>query len=104
MRTGVFKNQDILGLVLFVGVLFFMQNNAWAIAAPEPGAFAYDIYDIGVNKLLKGPLGFVAGVSTIVVGAVFAVQAKVMQAIPAVIGGATMLKADAVVTSLGMLF
>ncbi|QYK83487.1 hypothetical protein IBG34_23110 (plasmid) [Aeromonas media] len=32
---------------------------------PAAGAFGYDLYDIGVNKLLKGPVGFVAGVGII---------------------------------------
>jgi hypothetical protein len=103
MTTKVFKNQDILGLVLFVGVLFLVQN-AWAFTEPAAGSFAFDIFDIGVNKILKGPIGFVGGVSAIVMGGIFAVQAKIMQAVPAILGGATILKADSIVTSLGFMF
>jgi hypothetical protein len=36
-----------------------------------------------------------------VVGAVFAIQGKIMGAIPAIVGGAILLRADTLVTSLG---
>lgn len=73
---------------------------AFAITAPT-GGFAQDVYDIFVTKMLKGPIGFVAGCVAIIFGAVMAIRAQIMTAIPAVIGGAVMLKADAVVESLG---
>lgn len=104
MRKEVLINREFLGLGVFIGALFVLQQDAWAFISPDAASFAYDVYDIGVNKILKGPIGFVAGVSSMVVGGVFAVQAKIMQAVPAIIGGATILKADSIVNSLGMMF
>lgn len=40
----------------------------------------------------------------IVLGAVFAVRADLMKAIPAILGGAMIIKAESIVTSLGVLF
>ncbi len=41
------------------------------------------------------------GVAAIVFGAYMAIQAEVLYAIPAILGGAVLLKADTVVASLG---
>jgi len=98
-------NVRLLIAMLLTGVFYvLMATYADAFTAPTSGTFAYDIYDIGVNKVLKGPIGFVAGSAAIVLGAVSAVRAQIMGAIPAVLGGAALIKADAIVTSLGMLF
>ena len=78
-----------------------MATNAFALAAPGAGTFAYDIYDIAINSILKGPIGFVAGAASIVFGAVIAIQGKILAAVPAVLGGAMLLKADSIVTTLG---
>jgi len=75
---------------------------ALAISAPSSGSFAYDMYDIVVNKMLKGPIGFVAGLAAIAFGAVSLVQARIMMAVPAVLGGAAIIKADAITSSLGL--
>lgn len=78
-----------------------MATDAFALAAPGAGTFAYDIYDIAINSILKGPIGFVAGAAAIVFGAVIAIQGKILAAVPAVLGGAALLKADSIVTTLG---
>ena len=80
-----------------------LSGVASAITAPVAGSFAYDVYDIGVNKILQGPIGFVGGVMAIVIGAIAAIRAQIMLAIPAILGGAVILKADAITTSLGMI-
>jgi len=77
---------------------------ALAITTPATGSFAYDVYDIAVNDILKGPVGFVAGIGAIAFGAVAAIRSEVMAAVPAVLGGAALLKADAIVGSLGAIF
>lgn len=87
----------------FLALLFVLliAPLAHAIVAPAAGSFAYDVYDIGVNQILRGPIGFVGGVVAIVIGAVMAIQGEVMYSVPAILGGAVMLRADTVVTSLG---
>jgi len=75
---------------------------AHAVTAPaSTTVFAYDVYQIGVNGVLKGPIGFVGGVAAIVFGAVTAVRGAILQALPALLGGGVLLKADSIVTTLG---
>ncbi|AEA33605.1 hypothetical protein [Hippea maritima] len=90
----------VLGIFIGMGVLLNIPA-AHAITAPASGSFAYDVYDVGVNSILKGPIGFVGGVGAVVFGAIAAVQGRVLTAVPAILGGAAMLKADTIVSSLG---
>ena len=93
---------DLLIVMLIVGIgVFANLPIAHAITSPQQGTFAYSVYDVGVNDILKGPIGFVGGAAAIVYGAIMAVQGRVMGAIPAILGGAVMLKADTIVSSLG---
>lgn len=94
-------------LVLMVSmwaVMFLVPAVAMAISSPASGSFAYDVYDIAVNKILQGPIGFVCGVAAIAYGAVNAIGGRVFGAVPAVLGGAALLKADAIVNTLGLIF
>lgn len=76
----------------------------FAFTAPTQGSFAYDAYDIAVNKVLKGPLGFVAGVGAMAFGAVSLLLGRFMPAVTGILGGALLLKADALTRSLGLTF
>ncbi len=80
-------------------------SRAAAFTAPA-GAdeFAYDVYDIAVNRILNGPIGFVAGVGCMVAGAAAAIVQKLALAALAILGGAILLNADSMVESLGMIF
>jgi len=98
-------NRNIkLTLFLTMVASIALIDSCLAISEPTSGSFAYDVYDIGVNKILKGPIGFVAGCSAIAIGAISAFKAQVMTAVPAVLGGAALMKADTIITSLGALF
>lgn len=79
----------------------FMATQAMALSAPGSGTFAYDLYDIGINQILKGPIGFVAGVACMVLAAVLAVRQMLLPAVCCVLGGAFLLKADSVVETIG---
>jgi hypothetical protein len=98
-------NKEVLFFFLAVQVvmLFGRFGDAFAITTPAAGSFAYDIYDIGVNSILKGPIGFVAGVGAIIFGAIEAIRGQVLGAVPAILGGAALLKADGIVQTLGCL-
>jgi hypothetical protein len=92
----------LLALVLVQAFpILFHYGEALAITVPATGSFAYDIYDIAVNSILKGPIGFVGGVGAIVFGAIEAMRGRVLEAIPAILGGAALLKADTIVQTLG---
>jgi hypothetical protein len=82
---------------------FLAASQADAFTAPAAGTFAYDIFDIGVNQILKGPIGFAAGVGAMVAASVMAIRQMLLPAAATVLGGAFLLKADSVVSSLGAL-
>lgn len=79
-------------------------SDAFGINVPQTGSFAYDLYDVAVNGLLKGPAGFVAGVGAIVFGAANLIGGRVLTAVPSILGGAVLIKADTITRSLGMIF
>ena len=87
-------------LAVFTAVIL-MSANAMAMAIPAAGSFAYDLYDIGVNQILLGPIGFVAGVACMVFAAILAIRQMILPAAGVVLGGAFLLKADAVVQTIG---
>ncbi len=92
-----------LAAALVVETLIASSPALAITTAPATGSFAYDVYDIAINQILKGPIGFVCGASAIVIGAVCAIQQKIMSAVPAILGGAALMKADAITASLGAL-
>jgi len=100
----VLKKEQRTVILAFVALVAVgLVQTAQAINAPSTNDFAYDLYDIGINKIVKGPIGFVGGVVAMVAGAIAAIQAKIMLALPAILGGAALLKADSIVSSLGAL-
>ena len=86
-------------LLTFFGCL----STAWAISVPESGAFGYELYDLAINDILNGPIGFLGGASAIVMGGYFAIRQQIMQSLPCIIGGGAILNADNMVTGLGLL-
>ena len=99
------KRAEVFTSFMFMlGLVLLGAHNAFAITAPAAGDFAYDIYDVAVNKVLLGPIGVVGGVAAVVMGAASAIQQRIMLAIPSVLGGVMLLKANDIVTSLGMTF
>jgi len=95
------KEQRTVILTLVSVLMLSVVQIAQAINTPAANSFAYDLYDIGVNKIVKGPIGFVGGVVAMVAGAIAAIQARILLALPAILGGAALLKADSIVSSLG---
>jgi hypothetical protein len=88
-------------LTILIATYFLTLGNAMAMTVPAAGSFAYDLYDIGVNQILLGPIGFVGGVGVMVIAAILAVRQMILPAACAVLGGAFLLKADTVVSSMG---
>lgn len=108
MRTNVddmkFQIKFVLCMFLFAVVCLLVNAfPAFAVTTPDSG-FAQEVYDIAVTKILQGPIGFVCGVAAIAFGAVAAIKSQIMTAVPAVLGGAVLLKADTIVQSLGAIF
>jgi hypothetical protein len=68
---------------------------------PASGDVAYDVYDIFVNDILKGPIGFTVAVALIAYGVVVSVRGEVVPAILALIAGGVIYKVDTIVKTLG---
>ncbi|EKD40832.1 MAG: hypothetical protein ACD_74C00155G0008 [uncultured bacterium] len=99
------KNKSIIitGLILGAAFITVSPGSAHAIATPAAGSFAYDLYDIAVNDLLKGPAGFVGGIAGMLMSAIMLMRQQLLPAGATVLGSAFLLKADSIVTSLGAL-
>ena len=95
------RKKKIMALTFMTVIL--SAGAAWAITAPAATSFAYDVYDIGVNQIVNGPIGFVGGVAAMAAGAIMAIQQKILGAVPCILGGGVLLNADSLVTSLGMM-
>lgn len=83
-----------LGLALTVGA-------AHAFTAPAAGDLGYDIYDIVVNRGVKGPLGFVAGVAAFLFG-VSRLFSNIMVGIPTIVAAVCLIKSDTILQTFGM--
>ena len=88
----------------FFGVFFLLTAVANAFTAPVAGSFAFSLYTIAVTDILQGPIGFIGGVGAVVLGAIMAIQQKIMMAIPCLLGGAALMSADTLLTSMGLTF
>ena len=95
------QQAKVMTAVAIVVAACLVSANAMAMAVPAAGSFAYDLYDIGVNQILLGPIGFVAGVACMVFAAILAIRQMILPAAGVVLGGAFLLKADAVVQTVG---
>jgi len=74
---------------------------AYAFSAPAQGDLGYDIYDIVVNKGVKGPLGFVGGVAAFLFG-VSRLFSNIMIGIPTIVAAVCLIKADSILQTFGM--
>lgn len=99
-KTKLLKSfgKGMLKTLLVVGVL---TGSAFAFTPPS-GGLMYDIYDIVVNDLIKGPVGAAAGVAAMVFGGVKLMMGQWGGAVWPILGGAVLYKADTLATSLGM--
>ncbi|GEM_PF-1197095 len=76
------------------------SQSSQAFTAPAAGSLGYDVYNLVVNSLLGGPIGFVGAIMVIVWGA-FQVMKNWIITIATLICGTVVLKAQSIVTSLG---
>lgn len=100
-RFDVKTADAALYLALFAMFALAGPHAAYAFKAPVAGDLGYDIYDIVVNKGVKGPLGFVAGVAAFLFG-VSRLFSNIMIGIPTIVAAVCLIKADAILQTFGM--
>lgn len=89
-----------LPAVLAGGALLMASGVAGAFTAPAAGDFGYDVYDIVINQILNGPIGFIGGVALIVFGAT-QIMKNWFSTILCIIAGTVLIRAEALVVTLG---
>lgn len=99
------KGGSLASAALNVGVplalLALVSSGAHAFTAPAAGDLGYDIYDIVLNKGVKGPLGFVAGVAAFLFG-VSRLFSNIMVGIPTIVAAVALIKSDTILQTFGM--
>jgi len=98
--SGAARRLRGLTLAALIATLLLAVPPLMAFVTPATGSFGYDIYDVVVNQILNGPIGFVGGVALIIWGAT-KVMANWMITILCVISGTVIIKAQTLLTSLG---
>ncbi len=102
-RTKQFltKNQGIMALSI---ILISISGDASAFTAPtNPADFLYDAYDVVINKLSKGGVGFAIGAAMTVAFVIAAVKGSYVIAITTLVATIIGAKLEDVTISLGML-
>ena len=57
-----------LGFIAAGATLLIAGTASAFIPVPAAGSFAFDIYDVAVNQVLNGPIGFTGGVAAMAMG------------------------------------
>lgn len=96
------EKKQVITFVALTLICVFMASVALAYSAPAKGDPGYTVYDILVNKMIKGPIGSSGGVFLMALGATMINQSWVKGGATALSGG-IVFNADAVATSFGMM-
>lgn len=99
LQNRTFRTVD--KVALFLAAIIAGASVAHAFQAPAAGDLGYDIYDIVVNKGVKGPLGFVGGVAAFLFG-VSRLFSNIMIGIPTIVAAVCLIKADSILQTFGM--
>jgi len=104
LTRGMSPSHLFLFCMMFVaGLLYAGDVLAWT--TPTSGSFLYDAYDLAVNKILKGPIGFILGMGCTAFGGSRVVGLHDRGSVPAGIGtllfGGCLIKLDSITQSLG---
>jgi len=89
---------------VLLGLTFLMAGGAHALTAPATGSLFYDAYDIVVNQMLSGAVGFVSAVLIFALSIGLFLMQKVIPGIVGIVCAAILIKAPSIVTSLGAVF
>ncbi len=93
----------LLAATVLTMAFFLFCGTAMAWTVPAAGSFAYSLYDFGVNKILKGPAGFIGGVGMILWAATMLPKGAYLQAGATALAGGLLASADTITGSMGMI-
>lgn len=87
--------------LIIVASLTMMSSILIAAVVPTAGDLAFDLFDVAINDILDGPIGYIGGISAVLYAGYAFSTSKIAPAIMAVLGGAMVLQTDAIVQTLG---
>lgn len=91
-------------LIIIFAVLLFVSIFAsigFSATAPQQNDKFYEIYDLLINDVVKGPIGYIIAVISGVYAAVMLATSRVVPAIMGIAGTAFIVIAPSIVESLG---
>lgn len=99
----------ILKRIVFMAICFctvtcicIASGIAFAFTAPATSDTLYEIYDVLVNDIIKGPLGFTAAVALLANGFIqLGLGNGIVLPIASILSGAILFKSDDIIESLG---
>lgn len=103
MLKKIFGTKKAQFATLALGLMAVMvASAAFAYTDPQSGDLFYEAYDIVINKIMAGPVGFIMGALMVIGGIITMVLGKgFLLPLIAVIGGAIIVKIDDIVSSFG---
>lgn len=102
MKKPEFYLRVCVGLML-TALFLSTPGSVFAMTAPATGTFGYDIYDIVVNGISKGAIGFGVGVAGVATAGFLAWKQQFPGMLGVVAGTGAIVKADSLVTTFGAL-
>lgn len=94
-RTAKFATAAFMMLALLA-----ISQGVFAFSTPATGSFGYNVYDIAINKIASGPIGFVGGAWLIAMGST-KMNEGWTRALPFILAGSCLIKLDEITQSLG---
>ena len=100
-KTWGFVKENKLFFIYCLGLYVILPAIVYAWTTPTSGSFGYDVYDIAISKIAKGPIGFVAGAACLA-GSIFAATRSAWISSGCLaIGSGLIYKLDSIAQSLG---
>ena len=93
-----------VNIALFVLTVGFCPAAAFAFQAPAAGSFAYSVYDLFMNEILTGAIGFTIAAGLVLYAIFWAVRSNVFGTITCAICAGLIIFIEEVVVSLGITF
>ena len=98
-------SKDKVSILIMVLMLVMAASVVFGASTPTSGDFAYDVYDIGANKVIGGPIGYGIALAGVGVGAGMLIFTSAVKfAITALVGSGLFLGANGIVSTMGHLY
>ena len=91
-----------MSIAVFVLVIGFCPTLSFAFTAPASGSFAFSVYDLFMNEILTGAIGFVIAAGLVLYALFWAVRSNVFGTIVCAIAAGLIIFIEDVVISLGL--